>query len=323
MDYTPAPYEITPEILNALASVAEQVGKLEGMNLLRPAPALRRKNRIRTVHSSLSIEGNTLSLDQVTALLNEKRVIGPQKEILEVKNAFSAYGSLSNYDPFSLDALLKAHRTLMKGLVPKPGGFRRQAVGMILGNDIFHEAPHWKQVVPSMNGLFAYLNESSDHLLIKSCRFHYQLEYIHPFEDGNGRMGRLWQTRLLMAHHPVFEYLPVEHLVVEHQGDYYKALAGSDSAGDCTPFIDFMLVQIDSALKILMAETRSVTVTPADRLAQFKNRLHQKTFSRRDYQNVFKSISSATASRDLSHGVETGLLERIGDKRTAVYRLRE
>ncbi len=320
MKYEPSPYQITPGILNALTSIAEHVGKLEGMNLLKPSPKLRRKNRIRTVQSSLSIEGNTLSLDQVTALLDEKRVIGPRGDILEVKNAFKAYDNLSGHDPFSLDALLEAHRTLMQGLIPEPGALRRKAIGVIRDKDIFHRAPHWKKVVPLMNGLLAYLNESHDHLLIKSCRFHYQLEYIHPFQDGNGRMGRLWQTRILMDYHPVFEYLPVEHLIIERQDEYYKALAESDSAGDCTAFIDFMLVQIDEALKILMAETRAVTITTVDRLKQFRKRFSEETFSRKDYQNVFKSISTATASRDLRYGFENGFLERIGDKRTAVYR---
>ena len=320
MNYAPTPYQVTPRILNILTSIAEHVGRLEGMNLLKPSPKLRRKNRIQTVQSSLSIEGNTLSLDQVTALLDKKRVIGPQRDILEVQNAFIVYGGLSNYSPLSLDALLEAHGVLMQGLVAKPGAFRRKAIGMIRENDIFHQAPHWKKVGLLMNGLFSYLNESSDHLLIKSCRFHYQLEFIHPFPDGNGRMGRLWQTRILMSYHPVFEFLPVEHLIIEHQSEYYKVLAESDSAGDCTAFIEFMLVQIDEALKLLMAETRSVTITPASRLEQFKERFPQETFSRKDYQNIFKSISTATASRDLSFGCENGLLKRIGDKRTAVYR---
>lgn len=320
MNYDPSPFQVTPGIVDMLTSVAGHVGKLEGMNLLKPSPKLRRKNRIRTVQSSLFIEGNTLSLDQVTALLDEKRVIGPQRDILEVKNAFSAYDDLSAYDPFSMNALLEAHRTLMKGLLPETGIFRKQAIGMIRGNDIFHQAPHWKKVEPLMKALFGYLNKGSDHLLIKSCRFHYQLEYIHPFLDGNGRMGRLWQTRILMMYHPVFEYLPIEQLIIEHQSEYYKALAKSDSAGDCTAFIDFMLAQINEALKLLLAETRSVTVSTDDRLAQFKKRFPQKTFSRKDYQNIFKSISTATASRDLSYGFKTGLLERIGNKRTAIYR---
>jgi Fic family protein len=323
MKYEPAPYQITPRILDMLTLIAEQVGKLEGMNLLRPSPRLRRKNRIHAVQSSLAIEGNTLSVEQVTALRDGKRVIGPRKDILEVENAFEAYGALSNYSPFSPEALLDAHSVLMQGLLPEPGTFRRQPIGIIRENDIFHQAPDWKEVGPMMEGLFTYLNESSDHLLIKSCRFHYQLEYIHPFPDGNGRMGRLWQTRILMAYHPVFEYLPVEHLVIQNQGEYYQRLAQSDSTGDCTAFIDFMLVQINDALKMLLAGTRSATISPADRLEQFKVRFQGNMFSRKDYQDIFKSISTATASRDLSHGVKTGLLERTGDRRTAVYRFRK
>jgi Fic family protein len=320
MNSEPFPYQATSDILNRLASLAEHVGKLEGMNLLKPSPKLRRKNRIQTVQSSLAIEGNRLSLDQVTALRDGKRVVAPRRDILEAENAFKVYGDLSEYSPFSLDALLAAHGALMQGLLPEPGAFRRKAIGILRGNDIFHQAPHAREVAPLMEGLFSYLAESRDHLLIKSCRFHYQLEFIHPFPDGNGRMGRLWQTRILMTYHPIFEYLPVEHLIIEHQDEYYKRLAESDRAEDCTTFIEFLLAQIDDALKILMAETRSVTVTAADRLAQFKKRFPGDTFSRKDYQNVVKSISTATASRDLSYGFETGLLERIGDKRTAVYR---
>lgn len=320
MDNAPHPYQITSSILDSLTSIAERVGELEGMNLLKPSPKLRRKNRIRTVQSSLSIEGNELSLDQVTALLDEKRVMGPQRDILEVKNALQVYRILSDYDPFSLDSLCDAHRMLMQELVLEPGSFRRQAIGMIREKDMFHQAPHWKKVEPLMKGLFSYLKESSDHLLLKSCRFHYQLEFIHPFLDGNGRMGRLWQTRILMVYHPVFEYLPVEHLIIERQKEYYNVLVKSDGAGDCTIFIDFMLAQLNEALTMLMEETRSVTINTAGRLEQFKNRFSQKTFSRKDYQNIFKAISTSTASRDLSYGVNTGMLERIGDKRTAVYR---
>jgi Fic family protein len=173
-----------------------------------------------------------------------------------------------------------------------------------------------------MQALFHYLNESDNHPLIKSSRFHFQLEHIHPFTDGNGRMGRLWQTRLLMLYHPVFEFLPVEHLIREHQQEYYRALAKSDDSGNCTVFVAFILTQIEKSLKQLIEETRGVTLTAENRLEIARTAFGEKTFSRKDYQNLLKTISTATASRDLHQGVKMGLLKRSGDKRTSLYQFK-
>jgi Fic family protein len=280
---------------------------------------LRRKNRIQTIQASLAIEGNTLNVEQISALLDKKRVIGPKQDILEVQNAIETYRRLGKFNPFSLTSFLEAHRILMQGLVFPSGSLRRSAIGVIRENDIFHEAPDWQKVAPMMQDLFGYLQQSDDHLLFKSARFHYQLEYIHPFTDGNGRMGRLWQTRLLMQYHPIFEFLPVEHLIREHQAEYYRNLATGDDTGDCTDFIAFIIAQIQSSLEHLLTETRSVVLTASDRLEFAKSVFAEALFSRKDYQNCFKNISSATASRDLQHGVALGLLQRFGDKRTALY----
>jgi cell filamentation protein, protein adenylyltransferase len=171
-----------------------------------------------------------------------------------------------------------------------------------------------------MADFFRYMQSDDDHILFKSCRCHYQIEYIHPFIDGNGRMGRLWQTRLLMRYHPIFEFLPVEHLIHERQADYYRSLARGDDTGDCTDFIAFILEQLHRSLAQLLEETRSVTPTADDRLAFAGSVFAAGEFSRKDYQNRIKNISSATASRDLQHGVAIGWLQRSGDKRTAVYR---
>ena len=171
-----------------------------------------------------------------------------------------------------------------------------------------------------MADLFEYLQTGNDHILFKSCRCHYQIEYIHPFIDGNGRMGRLWQTRLLMQYHPVFEFLPAEHLIHERQADYYRSLARGDDTGDCTDFIAFILEQIHRSLAQLLDDTRSVSLTPGDRLEFARSVFATGEFSRKDYQSRIKNISSATASRDLQHGVEIGWLQRSGDKRTAVYK---
>jgi Fic family protein len=319
MEYDITPCQITSEIVNTLAAVAESIGQLEGVNLIQPGLQLRRKNRIRAIQASLAIEGNSLTRDQITALLDKKRVIGPPQDILEVQNAIAAYRRLAEFTPLLMDSLLEAHGIIMKGLVADPGSLRQSPVGVIRENNISHEAPHWKKVELMMQALFHYLNESDNHPLIKSSRFHFQLEHIHPFTDGNGRMGRLWQTRLLMLYHPVFEFLPVEHLIREHQQEYYRALAKSDDSGNCTVFVAFILTQIEKSLKQLIEETRGVTLTAENRLEIARTAFGEKTFSRKDYQNLLKTISTATASRDLHQGVNRGLLKRSGDKRTSVY----
>jgi Fic family protein len=319
MKYDITPCRITSEIVNILAAIAKSIGQLEGVSLIQPGPQLRRKNRIRTIQASLAIEGNSLTRDQITALLDKKRVIGPPQDILEVQNAIAAYRRLAEFTPLLMDSLLEAHGIIMKGLVADPGSLRQSPVGVIRENNISHEAPHWKKVELMMQALFHYLNESDNHPLIKSSRFHFQLEHIHPFTDGNGRMGRLWQTRLLMLYHPVFEFLPVEHLIREHQQEYYRALAKSDDSGNCTVFVAFILTQIEKSLKQLIEETRGVTLTAENRLEIARTAFGEKTFSRKDYQNLLKTISTATASRDLHQGVNRGLLKRSGDKRTSVY----
>ena len=320
MKFEPCPFQLTPQLANLLAAIAEAVGKLSAVTLAKPDPKLRRKNRIQTIQASLAIEGNTLTGDQVTALLDKKRVIGPRQDILEVRNAIDVYGRLGEFDPFSLPSFLEAHRILTQGLVDAPGQLRKGPIGVLRERDIFHEAPHWQNVAPMMEDLFEYLKTGNDHILFKSCRCHFQLEHIHPFVDGNGRMGRLWQSRLLMQYHPIFEFLPAEHLIHERQADYYRNLARGDDTGDCTGFIAFILEQLQRSLEQLLIDTRSVTPTADDRLEFARSVFADRAFSRKDYQNRIRNISSATASRDLQHGVENGWLQRSGDKRTAVYR---
>jgi Fic family protein len=173
-----------------------------------------------------------------------------------------------------------------------------------------------------MQALLHYLKESNDHSLIKSSRFHFQLEHIHPFIDGNGRLGRFWQTCLLMDYHPVFEFLPVEHLIRENQQEYYRALAKGDDSGDCTEFVAFILTQIEKSLKQMIEETRGVTLSAENRLEIARTAFGEKSFSRKDYQSHLKTISTATASRDLHKGVQMGSLKRFGDKRTSVYQFK-
>lgn len=320
MKFSITPSRITSQIVQSMTLIAKNIGLIEGAHLAQPDVQLRRKNRIQTIHASLAIEGNTLNRKQVTALLDDKPVIGPQKEILEVQNALAVYAQLAELDPLSMPSLLQTHALMMRGLMAGAGSFRKGPVGVLRENNIFHEAPDWERVEPMMQALFSYLKSDGDHLLIKSCRFHYQLEYIHPFMDGNGRMGRLWQTLLLMLYHPIFEFLPMEYFIHKNQQDYYRSLVKGDDTGDCTEFVTFNLEQIALALKLLTEDTRGITLSAENRLGIAGKVLENKTFSRKEYQNILKTISTATASRDLSLGIKIGLLVRSGDKRTARYR---
>jgi Fic family protein len=311
---------MTPEVIGTLTVIAQRVGTLEGIKLVKPSPTLRRANRIRTIHASLSIEGNSLTIDQVTAILENKRVLGPRKDIDEVRNAIRVYQRIGGLDPHSLQDFLSSHKILMTGLTDTAGHFRKGPIGIIRPGDIFHEAPPWSYVDAMMQALFNYLETTEDHWVIQSCRFHCQLEYIHPFIDGNGRMGRLWQTLLLMQYHPIFEFLPVEDFIKDNQDAYYRELATSDDTGDCTGFVILMLKLVQETLDNLIATTRSVTLTPAERLEIAAQSIGADHFSRKDYLSVFKTISTATASRDLQQGVKIGLLIKSGDRRMTRYR---
>lgn len=315
------PYFITPEILRLVSTISEKLGRINASFLDRPAPKLRKENRIKTIHSSLSIEGNTLSEEQITALIEGKKVIGPEKDVHEVLNAIQVYGQLQTFDPNSIQSFLRAHSILMRDLVVDCGSFRKKGVGIMSGNKIAHMAPPADSVLHLMNTLFAYLKSSDEIALIKSCVFHYELEFIHPFMDGNGRMGRLWQTLILMHKYPVFEFIPFENIIHQTQKEYYRTLALSDQSGNSTPFIEYMLSVINDAL-IEMLDIKSRTMSSKDRLSYFSE-MNPSEFSRKDYMLVFKDISTATASRDLKLGVELGLFEKEGDKTKTIYRIIE
>lgn len=313
------PYEITHKILKLIASVSEKTGEVNAIHLNKPPAELRRKNRIKTIQSSLEIEGNTLTVDQITDLLDNRKVLAPQKDILEVKNAIRVYNQLHKFKVYNLKSLCKAHEILMKGLIENPGKLRTTSVGIVRGKDIAHVAPPGKMVRSLMNDLFNYLKNDSDLILIKSCVFHYELEFIHPFLDGNGRIGRLWQTMILKEYSPVFEFLPVETLIKEQQQNYYNVLEKSDILGNSTVFIEFMLEIIQDALSDLL-KVQNIILTGNDRIMHFKESIKNQFFSRQNYLQANKNISAATASRDLKIAVEDGILEKYGDKRTTKYR---
>lgn len=311
------PYDITPTILKLINQVSEKLGEVNANFLDKPSPQLRKQNKIKTIHSSLSIEGNTLTEEQITALIEEKRVIGPKKDIEEVINAIAIYEQLDSFDPYSAKSFLEAHKILMNGLVKDSGKFRDQGVGIVKGEKVQHLAPPFSNVPGLMNDLFSYLKNPDELCLIKSCVFHYEMEFIHPFLDGNGRMGRLWQTLILKEEYPVFEFLPFETLISQTQDEYYKALSISDKTGKSTAFIEYMLKVINESLDSLLAFNNR-TFTNIERIEYFISQ-GKELFSRKDYMNVFKTISSATASRDLKKGINLDLFEKQGDKNKTVY----
>lgn len=314
------PYEITSSILKSITSVSEKIGSINANLLDRPAPKLRKQNRIKTIHSSLKIEGNTLTEEQITALLENKRVIGPKKDIVEVLNAIKIYENLELYSPSDEKSFLKAHQNLMENLIKDPGIYRKQNVGIAKGSKVEHLAPPFKNVPYLMKNLFNYLKKSNEIELIKSCVFHYEMEFIHPFLDGNGRMGRLWQTLILMEQYPIFEFLPFETLISNDQEKYYKALAESDKSGKSTIFIEYMLGVINTSLTGLL-DFNNRSFNQKDRLEYFLA-LNKTEFTRKNYMDVFKDISSATASRDLKKGLELNLFSKTGEKNKTIYRLK-
>ncbi len=313
------PYEITSSILKLITSISEKIGEVNANLLNKPSPKLRKQNRIKTIHSSLRIEGNTLTEEQITALLENKRVIGPKKDVVEVLNAIEIYENLDIYKPSNEKSFLKAHKSLMKGLVEDAGTYRKQSVGIVKGTKVEHVAPPFGNLPYLMKDLFEYLKKSDEIELIKSCVFHYEMEFIHPFLDGNGRMGRLWQTLILMEKYPIFEFLPFETLISNDQEKYYQALAESDKSGKSTKFIEYMLGVIDISISELL-NFNNRTLNEKDRLEYFVS-LNKIQFTRKDYMDIFKDISAATASRDLKKGTELKIFEKTGKLNKTIYKL--
>ena len=311
------PYDITPKLIKLISAISEKIGEVNANYLSKQSPQLRKQNRIKTIQSSLQIEGNTLTEDQITALLENKRIIGPKKDVLEVLNAIKVYDNLKKYKLHSEKDFLKAHASLMKGLINNAGKYRNQSVGIVKGNNIEHVAPPFQQVPYLMKNLFEYLKDEQELTLIKSCVFHYEMEFIHPFLDGNGRMGRLWQTVILLNEYQIFEFLPFESLISASQEEYYQSLSLSDKLGKSTPFIEYMLGVIEKSLSQLLNYNNRI-LKDTDRLEYFLSQGYQE-FSRKEYMNVFKDIASATASRDLKKGIELNLFKSSGQRNKTKY----
>ncbi len=256
MDSYMPPFDITNKMFALAAQVMEQLGKLSNVNELERLPRLRKVSRIKSIHSSLAIENNTLSIKQVTDVIEGKRVLGPADDILAVKNAFTAYKELENVDAFSLADLQRVHGIMMNGLVSESGMLRTGDVGVFDANgNVVHVAPPASIARGQINRLFNWIKESDVQMLIKSSVFHYEFEFIHPFRDGNGRMGRYWQTALLASWKPIFKYIPIESVIKDNQEEYYKVIKISTSQGKSNVFIEFMLDVILKAITDIVNDT--------------------------------------------------------------------
>lgn len=307
------PFQITNAIIDHVAEIAELVGKLSFSGHLSSNPTLRRTNRIRTIHGSLAIEQNTLSLEQVTAVLNGKHVLAPPKDIAEVKNAYEIYERLDELDPYSVDDLLTAHGIMTCGLVEESGMFRSRPVGVVDQEGHVLHFGTLPQYVPGLVEELMDWTKSSDlHMLIRSCVFHYELELIHPFADGNGRVGRLWHTLLLSKWNPAFAWLPVESIIHANQQEYYAAINTSNEAGESTVFIEFMLSAIKASLMeaVNMSDVMSDVSTDKTMLrwSQIKAYLKTHDFIMNADVRSLCDVSAATANRILAGLVKDGEL---------------
>ena len=299
------PFEITNAMIDHVAEIAELVGRLTSTNQLSANPTLRRTNRIRTIHGSLAIEQNTLTLEQVTAVLNGKQVLAPPKDIAEVKNAYEIYERLDELDPYSVDDLLTAHGIMTRELVDESGMFRTRPVGVV--NQEGH-ALHFgtlPQYVPDLvMELLDWVKNSDVHMLIRSCVFHYEFELIHPFSDGNGRVGRLWHTLLLSKWNPAFVWLPVESMIHVRQPEYYAAINASNDAGESTVFIEFMLSTIKASLIDAIDTSDAMSDGAMDKAAmrwrQIEKFLETHEFIMNADVRELCGVSAATANRILA-----------------------
>ena len=307
------PFEITNQIIDYVAEIAELIGRLNAAHLLSTNPTLRRANRIRTIHGSLAIEQNTLSLEQVTAVLNGKQVLASPKDIAEVKNAYEIYEWLEELNPYSVDDLLTAHGIMTRGLMEESGVFRTRPVGVVDSEGHVLHFGTLPQYVPDLvMELLDWVKTSEVHMLIRSCVFHYEFELIHPFADGNGRVGRLWHTLLLSKWNPAFAWLPVESIIHDRQQEYYDAINASNDAGESTVFIEFILSAIKAALMDAINMSNEMSDGKVDKITLRWNKI-QEYLKIHDYLmnadvRELCGVSVATANRILAGFVADGKL---------------
>lgn len=321
------PFEITNAIIGYVAEIAELTGKLSSTNKLSANPMLRRTNRIRTIHGSLAIEQNTLTLEQVTAVLNGKQVLAPPKDIAEVKNAYEIYERLEELDPYSVDDLLTAHSIMTRGLVDESGVFRSKPVGVVdQEGHVLHFGTLPQYVPDLVMELLDWVKSSDVHMLIRSCVFHYEFELIHPFADGNGRVGRLWHTLLLSKWNPAFAWLPVESIIHNRQQEYYESINASNAAGESTVFIEFMLSAIKASLIGAINTSDEMSDGPMDKAAmrwrQIEKFLETHEFIMNADVRALCDVSAATANRILAELATEGILVKFRKKSHWAYKSR-
>lgn len=324
------PFTISSRAINLIAEISAKIERyairLEQSDGLR----LRKANRIKTIHSSLAIEGNTLTEGEVSDIINGKNVVAPLRQVQEVKNAIKTYELYDHLDPFSVDDLLKAHGVMMQALTDDAGCFRRGGVGVYAGSQLIHMAPPADRVPFLVNDLFEWLRTSQDHLLVRSCVFHYEFEFIHPFSDGNGRTGRLWQSLILGRLHPLFEHLPVENMVYANQEAYYDVIQRSNDAAQSGPFIEFMLQEILNALTSHQGEP--LPELPNKLPDKLPNKLPDKLRELMELIEEEPKVSAATAALELNVSERTarsyfaqlkelGYIERRGSNKSGFWKI--
>ena len=322
MKYQP-PYTITSKIIHLIAQISESIGRLTALTQIQDSLKLRKANRIRTIQGSLAIEGNILSTEQITAILNGKTIIAPPKEVQEVRNALKAYEEIQDWNPDQESHLLKAHQILMTGLIDEIGQYRHGGVGVMSGDRVVHMAPPANQVQRLMRELLQWLAEGNEHPLIQSSVFHYEFEFIHPFADGNGRMGRLWQTLILSRWNTIFANIPVESLIYQNQKAYYEALQASTDRTDSAAFIEFILQMIlDAILDSNNTAQDSdhvsaqVDVQVSDQVQRLISVMQEKEYSLANLMQLLNLSHRATFQRNyLNPALDANLIERtIPDK---------
>ena len=321
--YTP-PFEITSKIIELISNISEKIGEISSIQNNSHYIQLRKENRIQTIHSSLAIENNSLSLEQITAIIDGKRVLGNPNEIQEVKNSIQAYDLLLTLNPYNEKDLLKAHKLMMQDLVENSGKYRTDGVGIFDGEKVVHVAPPAKRIPELMADLFEWLKSSDVHPLIKSCVFHYEFEFIHPFQDGNGRIGRLWQTVILKEWKEVFAWIHVETLIKENQKEYYNTLGVSDKSANSTKFIEFMLSIILTTIEEIIETERKVTVNVTQKVTVNQKKIIEAI---KENPNITQEklaevgISRKSIIANMKHLQENGFIKRIGADKNGYWQV--
>ena len=317
------PFQINSNIINLVADISELSGQISINSKLTNSPQLRRTNRIKTIYSSLAIEQNTLTIEQVTDVIAGKRILAPPKDIAEVKNAYEIYDCLESLNPYDVNDLLHAHGVMVRDLVSDAGEFRTKPVGVVDSNgNILHFGTLPAYVPQLVCDLLDWVKNDSLHILIKSCVFHYEFELIHPFSDGNGRIGRLWHTLLLSTWNPMFAWLPIESIIHNKQSEYYEAINMSNNNADSTVFIEFMLGAIKSALLDVTESSSAKTDKASNREKVIKEYLiSNNVISNKNVCELF-NVSTSTANRILNVMLEKGDIIKFKNGKYWAYKLK-